>query len=118
MAAAAGAAAFPLPGPRQIPIVSTMRLMPQEADVIRQQVRRLDPQAEVYLFGSRADPTRRGGDIDLLVVSDRLGFREVLRLRREILDRIGWQQLDLVVRRRDQLDDPFAALARAQGIRL
>lgn len=95
-----------------------MRLMPQEADVIRQQVRRLDPQAEVYLFGSRADPTRRGGDIDLLVVSDRLGFREVLRLRREILDRIGWQQLDLVVRRRDQLDDPFAALARAQGIRL
>ena len=30
----------------------------------------------------------RGGDIDLLVVSDVLNFREVLRLRRAILDRI------------------------------
>lgn len=98
--------------------VAKMRLSPQEVEVIREQVRALDPEAEVYLFGSRADPARRGGDIDLLVVSDRLGFREVLRLRREILDRIGWQQLDLVVRRREQMNEPFAALARAQGVRL
>ncbi len=95
-----------------------IRLSLQEVEVIRQQVRALDPQVEVYLFGSRADPTRRGGDIDLLAVSDHLGFRDMLRLRREILDRIGWQQPDLVVRRRDQLDEPFAARARAQSVRL
>lgn len=95
-----------------------MRLSPQEIEWIRQQVRQADAAAEVYLFGSRVDPTRRGGDIDLLVISDRLGFREVLRLRREILDRLGWQHLDLVVRRRDQMDEPLAALARAQGVKL
>jgi len=95
-----------------------MRLSPDEIEVIREQVRALDPEAEVYLFGSRANPSGRGGDIDLLVVSDRLGFRDVLRLRGEILDRIGWQQLDLLVRRRDQLDEPFAALARARGVKL
>ncbi len=95
-----------------------MRLSSQEIEWIRQQVRQADAAAEVYLFGSRADPARRGGDIDLLVISDRLGFREVLRLRREILDRLGWQQLDLVVRRRDQMDEPLAALARAQGVKL
>jgi hypothetical protein len=52
------------------------------------------------------------------VISDALGFRDVLRLRTRILDRIGWQQLDLLVRRRDQMTDPMAALARETGARL
>jgi hypothetical protein len=60
----------------------------------------------------------RGGDVDLLVVSDMLSFRDVLRLRTGILDRIGWQQLDLVVRRRDQLAEPLAALAQETGVKL
>jgi hypothetical protein len=64
------------------------------------------------------DDTARGGDVDLLVVSDTLGFRDVLRLRIRILDRIGWQQLDLVVRRRDQVDEPLAAMAQETGVRL
>ena len=58
------------------------------------------------------------GDVDLLVVSDTLSFREVLRLRTGILERIGWQQLDLVVRRRDQLDEPLAAMAQETGLKL
>lgn len=52
------------------------------------------------------------------MISDALGFRDVLRLRTRILDRIGWQQLDLLVRRRDQMTDPMAALARETGARL
>lgn len=95
-----------------------MRLSREEVEAIGQEVRQLDPDAEVYLFGSRADDSARGGDIDLLVISEQLGFRDVLRLRRRILDRIGWQQLDLVLRRRDQLDEPLAAIARANGVRL
>ena len=78
----------------------------------------MDPKAGVYLYGSRADDTERGGDIDLMVVSDTLSFRDVLRLRTGILDRIGWQQLDLVVRRRDQLDEPLAAMAQEAGVKL
>jgi predicted nucleotidyltransferase len=95
-----------------------VRLEAQQLKAIREEVRLADAAAEIYLFGSRVDDAARGGDIDLLVVSDILGFRELLRLRTRILDRIGWQQLDLVVRRRDQRDEPLAALARATGIRL
>jgi predicted nucleotidyltransferase len=78
----------------------------------------LDPDAELYLYGSRVDDTARGGDIYLLVVSDTLGLRDLLRLRMRILDRIGWQQLDLLIRRRAQLDGPFAAMAKESGVRL
>lgn len=95
-----------------------MRLNAQEVRAIREEVRVLDPEAEVFLYGSRVEDTGRGGDIDLLVISDRLGFRELLRLRRGILDRIGWQQLDLTLRRRDQLEDPLARVARETGARL
>ena len=95
-----------------------MRLTASEIKAIREEIGRLDPRAEVYLYGSRVDDTALGGDVDLLVVSDTLGFRDVLRLRRRILDRIGWQQLDLVVRRRDQVDEPLAAMAQETGVRL
>jgi predicted nucleotidyltransferase len=95
-----------------------MRLTTNEADVIREEVGRLDPEAELYLYGSRTDDNARGGDIDLLVVSDRLALRDVLRLRIRILDRIGWQQLDLVARRRNQLDDAIATIAKETGQKL
>jgi predicted nucleotidyltransferase len=95
-----------------------MRLSADEVRAIREEVRSLDPGAEIYLHGSRTEDTSRGGDIDLLVVSDQLDFRSLLRLRRAILDRIGWQQLDLVVRRHDELNEPLAAAARESGVRL
>jgi uncharacterized protein len=95
-----------------------MRLSVTEISAIREEIGRLDPKAEVYLYGSRVDDTARGGDVDLLVVSDKLAFRDVLRLRTGILDRIGWQQLDLIVRRRDQLDEPLATAARETGVKL
>ena len=95
-----------------------MRLEANQLKTIQEEVRRLDPAAEIYLYGSRANDAAKGGDIDLLVVSDTLDFRDALRLRRAILDRIGWQQLDLVVRRRDQLDEPLAALALETGKQL
>jgi uncharacterized protein len=95
-----------------------VRLDASEIRVIREEVDRLDSEAEIYLYGSRVDDRSLGGDIDLLVMSDQLGFRDVLRLRRRILDRIGWQELDLTVRRRDQASEPLVALARETGVRL
>jgi len=95
-----------------------MRLKASEAKAIREKVRQLDPAAEIYLYGSRANDSAIGGDIDLLVVSDKVGFRDLLRLRRRILDRIGWQQLDLLVRRQDRLNGPMAALALETGTQL
>ncbi len=95
-----------------------MRLEAKELEAIREEIRRADPAAEIYLFGSRTDDFAKGGDIDLLVLSDALGFRDVLQLRTRILDRIGWQQLDLLVRRRDQASEPLSEMAQETGVRL
>lgn len=95
-----------------------MRLSEQAAEAIVDAVRAADPKAEVWLYGSRVDDTARSGDIDVLVISDTLTFGDIVRLRRVILDRIGWQQLDLTVRRRDQLSDPFVMLCMTNGVKL
>ena len=56
------------------------------------------------------------GDIDLLVLSQRIGLRERLRLLMRLEDRLGAQRIDLVVK--PALDDPFARMASAEGVRL
>lgn len=95
-----------------------MRLTSQQRRSILNAVRRQDPQARVILFGSRADPNAKGGDIDLLVVSDRIGLHQEWEVRRDVLDEIGWQKLDLVVRRSDQLDSAIVGIAMETGVLL
>ena len=95
-----------------------MRLAPSEKQAILSAIAKQDPDARVILFGSRADDQARGGDIDIFVVSERIGFREQWPIRRDILDEIGWQKLDLIVRRPDQLDSGIARLAMETGVPL
>jgi predicted nucleotidyltransferase len=93
-----------------------MRLSPSEINAIRAEVQRVDPTAEVYLFGSRADDTARGGDIDLWVRSSRISFADELSLLTRIKDRIGCQKIDLIVN--DGEDHPLARVVEKSGIKL
>ena len=95
-----------------------MRLKAHEKAIILAAVGRQDPEAKVILFGSRANDLAKGGDIDLLIVSDCIGLRQEWKIRRDILDEIGWQKLDLVVRRNNQLDTPIASIAMETGFPL
>lgn len=57
--------------------------------------------ARVFLFGSRVDPTKRGGDIDLLVHVPGIAVADALRLEQKLLaslwDEIGDQKIDVVI---------------------
>jgi predicted nucleotidyltransferase len=74
-----------------------MRLSVREKDAILVSVRRFDEAAQVFLFGSRAEDSKKGGDIDLLIVSERISRTDRSRIRNAICDAIGEQKIDLLV---------------------
>jgi uncharacterized protein len=95
-----------------------MRLSSKELSIIESAIRNRDPQASIYLFGSRVNDDAKGGDIDLLVISNLIKFRDEIAIRREILDEIGWQKLDLIVRPDKNSQTPIVRIAIESGIPL
>ena len=94
-----------------------MRLSSAEIDLLKNQLRVLSYDAKIYLFGSRVDDTKRGGDIDLLVVSNKLTKKELRLLRVEYFKKFGEQKMDII------LDDgnflkPFNKLVFKEAILL
>jgi predicted nucleotidyltransferase len=53
-----------------------MRLSAIEIRHIKEVIHRADREAHIYLFGSRVDDQKRGGDIDLLVISSILTLED------------------------------------------
>ena len=68
--------------------------------------------SELFLFGSRVDPKKKGGDIDLLLVTDeytKLKMNELrLYLKALLREAAGDQKVDLSVATHEQKkSDPF-----------
>ncbi len=55
------------------------------------------PEAKIYLFGSRINDDAHGGDIDVMIVSNTLIDKRLIRnIRVEFYKKFGWQKIDLV----------------------
>jgi uncharacterized protein len=93
-----------------------MRITASEHRSILDVVAVFDPDATVYLFGSRADDGRKGGDIDLLILSRRITFSDRRRLRLRLYDAIGEQKIDILLA--PDTKDPMAGVAMSEGVRL
>jgi len=74
-----------------------MRITEHEKNVIVEAVKNTDPTAKVWLFGSRADDTKKGGDIDIGILSSGVDVMGEIEIRQNICDRIGEQKIDIVV---------------------
>ncbi|GFO55596.1 hypothetical protein GMSM_26030 [Geomonas sp. Red276] len=77
-------------------------------------VHQFDPAAEVYLFGSRTDDSKRGGDIDILIRSDLLARGRVEDIREEIFRHLEEQKIDLVLTGKSAMS-AFAKMILAKG---
>ncbi|MFO7446750.1 MAG: nucleotidyltransferase domain-containing protein [Ignavibacteriaceae bacterium] len=73
-----------------------MRLKDHEITAIKETVKKYDGSAEVFLYGSRADDTKKGGDIDILIISDKIKLDEKIKIKIELYGKIGEQKIDLV----------------------
>ena len=100
-----------------------MRLTDNEVTAIKECTCRFFGEGgQVYLFGSRTDDTKRGGDIDLFVEAD--GTEEEL-MRRKLLAlsaiqlRLGERKIDLITHARGNQHPPVIVQeARETGVLL
>jgi len=94
-----------------------MRLSATELNVLREELRTADPAGRAYLFGSRMDDARRGGDIDVYFEATRpIDLKTALALQYRLISRCG-EKVDLLIRNPGQPEQPIHAIAR-QGIPL
>jgi len=62
-----------------------LRITENERNIIKNTIKEKINNSEIYLFGSRIDDNKKGGDIDLLVVTDE---KVSLETKLEILARL------------------------------
>lgn len=101
-----------------------MRLSTHEIKVIRDAFcKHFGKEDQLWLFGSRIDPQKKGGDIDLYiettesntdtVVANKLAFVNDLWMK------LGEQKIDVVINlASSQQDLPIYNIAKTEGIRL
>ncbi len=75
-----------------------MRLWTKEINLIKDKTKSIFGQSNIYLFGSRIDDSKEGGDIDLYIISkskDDL-FKKKIKLKTTLED-ILFKPVDIVI---------------------
>lgn len=76
--------------------------------------------ADVYIFGSRADDNKKGGDIDLYITAE-IPMPEIIRRKISLLTdlekAIGEQKIDVVINNHSK-QNPIYEIAETQGVKL
>ena len=95
-----------------------MRLENDKAVFLKETIQAIQTDAQVLLFGSRTDDRKRGGDIDILVLSERkLSLTETIKIQVAFWKRFGEQKLDIVSYAFNE-QAPFKELALENAIEL
>jgi predicted nucleotidyltransferase len=101
-----------------------MRLTLQERQIIKSSVKEImGSQADVWLFGSRVDETKRGGDIDLLVEADLQNpldrVRKKSQLWAKLQQQLGEQRIDIILTSIKPIEQRrIEQVAKESGVRL
>jgi len=99
-----------------------MRLTKEQQQIIKQSVKaEFGNEANVWLFGSRVNDARRGGDIDLYIEvnSQKLDLLQAeLRLYANLIKKLGDQQIDIIVYQAGMPSKQIHEQAKANGIQL
>ena len=93
-----------------------LRISQNDKKVIVDSILTSDPLAKIYLFGSRADDMKKGGDIDILIFSEKIDLSEKIIIKTRIFQKMEEQKIDLLVAK--DKNDPFVRLALEKGVQL
>ena len=101
-----------------------MRLTQQEIEIIKSSVHDvIGKNANIWLFGSRADDSKRGGDIDLFIEADLPDpiqrLEKKLQLWTKLQLRLGEQQIDIIIKTTESKESKLIEeVAKKTGILL
>ncbi len=75
-----------------------MRLTAQQHKTIKSKFLEIFQQGRIYLFGSRVDDSKKGGDIDLYIVTPNQEnlFMKKIKFLAKVKKEIGEQKIDVV----------------------
>ena len=93
-----------------------LRLSELQKTAIRSAIYECDPNAKIYVYGSRADDSKKGGDIDLFVLSEQISQSSLWKIKDSICEKIGEQRIDLFVEK--DTSKPFTRIAMGTGVAL
>ncbi|WP_198245177.1 nucleotidyltransferase domain-containing protein [methane-oxidizing endosymbiont of Gigantopelta aegis] len=74
-----------------------MRMDKEQIELLKNSLKSLDSAAHIYLFGSRTDDNKKGGDIDLLIRSKKLKKSDIRKLRLDFYQKFGEQKIDIIL---------------------
>jgi predicted nucleotidyltransferase len=95
-----------------------MRLKPEYKDYIKKQLGGIREDIDIYLFGSRVNDSDKGGDIDILLLSDKPVDRNLIRnFRIAFFKKFGWQKIDIVPFLKEE-ENTFKKIAMENSIKL
>ena len=99
-----------------------MRLSHYQQQLIKQTIASIvGPNARVWLFGSRVDDAKRGGDIDLLIETELAIANKaslLCRLEGALVMRLGDRKIDTLIKDATTSDAPIFNVAKQNGILL
>jgi len=94
-----------------------VRLSAKEVRAIKDTIKKYDPNANIIIFGSRADVTKKGGDIDILVISNKIDYKTRRKIRVELFLKLGERKIDLIITDNPQKSE-FTKVAYKYGVKI
>lgn len=94
-----------------------MRLSKDEIKAIKSSIKAsVDGKFELYLFGSRTDDNKLGGDIDLFLECENPSLKLLTKIKAKLYEALGEQKIDLVLAK--PKDNRLIVKEAKAGIRL
>lgn len=94
-----------------------LRLSNEEIQVIKTVIKKYDPNAKIFIFGSRTDLNKKGGDIDILVISNSIDYKQRRKIKVDLLLTLGDRKIDLIITENPEKTE-FTKLAYKYGVEI
>ena len=95
-----------------------VRVKNEQAEFLKQSIRKYLSDAVVYLIGSRANDKLKGGDIDILVMAEKeLTGQDKRNIKLSFYKEFGEQKVDIVSIKKDE-PSTFKELALLESVKL